>query len=341
MMEWSKGGAENVDRCPACGATDFKPAYTRRDDLLSMPDTWEMPRCSSCASVFLAVRPDATSIHRAYEDYPTHHDGDADQGIPSGGIVGALIRGYLQQRFCLEVPGRTLRAGHLLFSLIEPFRLKLDRFGRHVHLKRGRRADLRLMDVGCGNGGFLSLAGRMGIQASGIDPDPKAAALAQRKGLDVRLGGFDLLAAEHERYDIVTMNQVVEHVFDQRELLSSCFGALKKDGLLWLAYPNPEALGLKVFGSAWCALHPPYHICLTTQAQMCRLLADAGFQDIKVHRRGTHARVHWHDSAAIAQAHGIALPSAGFRHLARWACDGLATLTPRWAEEVVITAVKP
>lgn len=229
----------------------------------------------------------------------------------------------------------------MLFSLIEPLRLKLDRFGRNIHLKRGRKSDLQLMDVGCGNGDFLALAGSMGIKARGIDPDPKAVAFAESKRLDVRLGGFDLLASECEVYDIVTMNQVLEHVFDQRELLSNCFSALKSDGLLWLAYPNPDALGLKVFGSAWCAFHPPYHICLTTQAQMCNMLKAAGFKDIKAHRRGIHAKAHWRDSATISETHGIPMASGAVRHLTRLACDGLATLTPRWAEEVVITATKP
>lgn len=340
-MEWSKGSAEGVDCCPACGDRAFKPAYSRRDDLLSMPDTWCMSRCCGCSSIFLAVRPDAASIHRAYEEYATHHDVDEGHGVSSGGVVWGLIRDYLYHRFGLVVPAKRLPGGRLLFSLIEPFRLKLDRFGRNVYLKRGKKSDLQLMDVGCGNGEFLALAGSMGIKASGIDPDPKAVAFAESKSLDVRLGGFDLLASERETYDIVTMNQVVEHVFDQRELLSNCFRALKNDGLLWLAYPNPEALGLKVFGSAWCALHPPYHICLTTEAQMCEMLKSAGFKDVKVHRRGIHAKAHWRDSARISEAHGIPMPSGLLRRFARLVCDGLATLTPRWAEEVVITAKKP
>lgn len=86
-MEWSKGGAERVDCCPACGDTAFSPAYSRRDDFLSMPDMWSLSRCGGCSSIFLAVRPDAASIHRAYEEYPTHHDVDGSLGISSGGIV--------------------------------------------------------------------------------------------------------------------------------------------------------------------------------------------------------------------------------------------------------------
>jgi len=255
--------------------------------------------------------------------------------------VWRLIRDYLYHRFGLCVSAKRAAGGRTVLSLVEPLRLKLDRFGRHLYLKRGRRSDLRLMDVGCGNGSFLALAGAMGMKALGIDPDPKAVAFAQSRNLDVRRGGFDLLASDRETCDIITMNQVVEHVFNQQELLSNCFSALKKGGLLWLAYPNPDALGLKVFGSAWCALHPPYHICLTSQAQMCHMLKHTGFKEVKVHRRGIHAKAHWLDSEKISDAHGIAKRSASVRRSLRLACDTLATFTPRWAEEVVITAVKP
>ncbi|WP_315810090.1 class I SAM-dependent methyltransferase [Pseudomonas sp. C9-3] len=340
-MEWSKGSAERVNFCPACGSDSATADYSRRDDFLRIPDIWGYSRCGDCSSVFLAVRPDASSIYLAYEEYPTHNDAFGSLGLSEDGFIWGLIRDYLYRRFGVETSARRLVGGKFIFSMIGPLRLKLDRFGRHVHLKHGDRGSLKLMDVGCGNGEFLSLAGLMGLKASGIDPDEKAVSVAVNKGLDVRLGGFDLLSRENEAYDIVTMNQVVEHVFDQRELLSSCYSALREDGLLWMAYPNPEAIGLRVFGSAWCALHPPYHICLTSQGQMRKILAEAGFRDIKVHRRGIHAKAHWRDSAAISEAHQIPIPSSLARRVSRTICDLLAALTPRWSEEVVITARKP
>lgn len=340
-MEWSKGGAESVPACPACGGTSASGVYRRKDDLLRMPDTWNLSRCDDCSSVFLAVRPDAQSLHLAYDEYPTHHDVDSTLGLSGPGRVWGLIRDYLYQRFRIEVPAKRIAGGKLLFTLIEPIRLKLDRFGRHLHLKHGDRSSLALMDVGCGNGEFLALAGSMGIKARGIDPDPKAVSYAESRSLDVRLGGFDLLSKEHSSYDIVTMNQVIEHVFDQRELLSNCFGALKDGGLLWLAYPNPQAIGLSVFKDAWCALHPPYHICLTSQKQMRKMLGEAGFRDIRVHRRGIHAKAHWRDSLSVAESHGIRLQPGWYRNVMRLACEALATITPRWSEETVITARKP
>ena len=67
------------------------------------------------------------------------------------------------------------------FSSIEPLRLKLDYYARHL-----QGTPSRLLDVGCGNGGFLLRAREMGWKAEGCDPDPQAVQTCRNLGLQAR-----------------------------------------------------------------------------------------------------------------------------------------------------------
>ena len=133
QKHWSRGQLESVPHCPACGCK--KPAsavFTRRDNEGFMPDQWQMLLCSDCQSIWLNPRPDAESLPRAYDNYYTHH-ADADDIPPnnSSGLAWSLIYGYLNCRFGMHRRPAN-RLGYPLFSLIEPWRLKLDYYGRHL-----------------------------------------------------------------------------------------------------------------------------------------------------------------------------------------------------------------
>lgn len=129
---WSRGMLERVSRCPACGGAPQPLSFERRDNDARMPDRWRMLRCATCGSLWPDPRPDCESLPRACESYYTH-DAEAED-IPHDGARGLewrLIHGYLNRRFGMHRrPSSTL--GYLLFSLVEPWRLKLDYYGRHL-----------------------------------------------------------------------------------------------------------------------------------------------------------------------------------------------------------------
>ena len=338
-QRWSRGDLQSLGACPACTGRASRIVFERRDDEASMPDLWRMHACASCDSIYLDPRPDDASLPAAYEDYLTHEVREVEAALTDPGTQWALVRDYLAWRFGLR-GGPARFGGRVLFSLVEPWRLKLDRFGRHLFRSNFPNAG-RLLDVGCGNGEFLLLARAMGWQAEGVEPDPKAAAICRDRNLDVVQGGIEALDDRAGEYDAITLNQVIEHVPDPRDVLARCRRLLKPGGMLWLGYPNPQALGIRVFGAGWCALHPPYHLCMPSQRVLRSWLDEAGFERVSIERRGSHARAHFRDSPPITQREGLRMPSNFARVLMRMACDALATLTPRWAEETVAIAWRP
>lgn len=335
-QQWSRGDLHSLGACPACSSQSSREIFERKDDTGRMPDLWRMHVCASCKSIYLDPRPDETSLPAAYDDYLTHETPSSEAALTDSGLLWGLVRDYLSWRFGLKTSSAR-RGGRLLLSLVEPVRLKLDRFGRHLFHRTFPNGG-RLLDVGCGNGEFLLLAQAMGWHAEGVEPDPKAAAICRSRNLQIIQGGIEALEDRQSEYDVITLNQVIEHVIDPREVLARSHRLLKPGGMIWLGLPNPRAIGVHVFGAGWCGLHPPFHLWLPSQPVLRKLLKEAGFERVRFMRRGWHARAHFRDSPFISEAEGLRQPSRSVRAGLRIFDDLLATLTARWAEETVAIA---
>tara|TARA_R110000751_G_scaffold84763_1_gene169422 strand:+ start:5983 stop:7044 length:1062 start_codon:yes stop_codon:yes gene_type:complete len=338
---WSRGGLEYIESCPACGESDRAlPAFKRGDDGGTMPDRWNIARCNYCSSLWLDPRPDHQSLPRAYDDYYTHNA--ESENIPqygTKGIAWKLIHGYLNQRFNMQrLPASKL--GYPLFSLLEPWRLKLDYYGRHLtHANVGKPG--RLLDIGCGNGAFLARAAEMGWRVQGCEIDPKAVAKCNSLGFDVFEGDAFHPDLPRKQYDVITMSHVLEHIAEPKVVIQQANDLLRPGGWLWLALPNPNSIGLHISNSAWHGLHPPYHLSIPSQNVLKSWLSETGFTNIRLLRRGAHVRSGWRISQSIALREGIPAPSARRIFVWRIIADALATVSSSWAEETVLLAQKP
>jgi SAM-dependent methyltransferase len=94
-----------------------------------------------------------------------------------------------------------------------------------------------LVDIGCGDGFFLSLVG--GARKRGLELNPDAVRRAREKGLDVREGLLPTLADAST--DVLTLFQVLEHVEKPAEVLRDAARVLRPGGRLFVAVPNDEA----------------------------------------------------------------------------------------------------
>lgn len=338
---WSRGKLESVQACPACGNKGHvKTIFSRRDNDGAMPDQWHMVQCADCASIWLNPRPDFQSLPRAYNDYYTHNV-DSEDALQRNGkdLAWRLIHGYLNRRFGMHREPSSWW-GFPVFCLIEPWRLKLDYYGRHLTYSRVGKPGC-LLDIGCGNGAFLTRAADMGWQVQGCEIDPKAVATCRSIGIDVIEGdAFSAQLTAHS-FDVITMSHVIEHVHDQPALLQRTYELLRPGGWLWLACPNPESIGKKVFGSAWSELHPPCHLSMPSQDVLIRWLQEQGFSNIRCLRRGAHTRRIWRICKVIAQRESITTPSPNRLIFWRLVADGLATFSTKNAEETILLARKP
>ncbi len=114
-----------------------------------------------------------------------------------------------------------------------------------------------LLDVGCGDGTFLSAARDRGWQVAGTEMNP---AIARAQGIRV---WEELSAAAAEApYDCVTLWHSLEHMRSPRDVIEQASALLKPGGTMLVAIPNADGLQASVFGPRWFHLDVPRHLLL-------------------------------------------------------------------------------
>lgn len=99
-----------------------------------------------------------------------------------------------------------------------------------------------LLDIGCGHGWFLRAAADSGWRAVGIEPDPEVARLAARSAPEVRIGSFPSALKPAEKFDVISFNDVFEHLSDVGGALQACAAALRAGGLLVINLPDARGV---------------------------------------------------------------------------------------------------
>jgi 2-polyprenyl-3-methyl-5-hydroxy-6-metoxy-1,4-benzoquinol methylase len=95
----------------------------------------------------------------------------------------------------------------------------------------------RLLDIGTGLGTFVEEAGKAGFDAQGLDLCEPLVKKARARGLNVQCKPAEELSSE-EKFDVVTMMDIIEHVPEPLLLLASARRVLKPGGELVVYTPN-------------------------------------------------------------------------------------------------------
>jgi SAM-dependent methyltransferase len=339
--EWPTEGLEGVSACPVCECAERSVLYSGLRDRVfrTAPGNWTLVRCRDCRSAYLDPRPTPETIELAYRSYYTH--GPTSIASPVGRLRQGLANDYRRARWGY-VQGPVIPGGRMIPRVTRSRAALVDREIRHLPATPGGR----LLDVGSGSGEFVAQMAALGWRAEGVEPDPAAVASAREAGLPVTQGTLsDLDPAEHaDAFDAVTLSHVIEHLHDPAEDLRRIRPLLRPGGLLWIATPNLEALGLRRFGRDWVNLDPPRHLVLFTRASLERLLRDTGFEPLAAPPASPQAFQMFSQSVAIGQGR---LPDEGpvngtrpLRALAVVA-NLIALRDPRRAEELVMLARRP
>lgn len=140
----------------------------------------------------------------------------------------------------------------------------MDVAGKELLLRKafpGMRAG-HLLDVGCGMGGFLLAAQRLGMDATGIEPsESHSRAAVEQFGLDVIHGYFapDMVSS---LFDVVVLSHVIEHIYHPGEFVRDLVSVLAPGGKLLIVTPNADALTARWLGRYWSMYKPVDHVTM-------------------------------------------------------------------------------
>lgn len=137
-----------------------------------------------------------------------------------------------------------------------------------------------IFDVGAATGYFLDLAKQAGWQTSGIEISGYAVKIARAKGHQIFLGNLEDLESK-EKYDVITMWDVLEHLSDPVNYLRLINNILNQDGALVINTIDSGSLWARLWGSNWHAILPPEHLFYYSAKSLKILLEQSGFKIIE------------------------------------------------------------
>lgn len=160
----------------------------------------------------------------------------------------------------------------------------LDSLNSRMVLRRIRKHKPRgrLLEIGIGNGNFIRAAQRSGYECMGVEASRGLVASFNRKSsIPVFVGYLEEFVAKNpaERFDVLIMNHVLEHIPDPLAALKSIRGLLKDGGIAHIAVPNIAAWEANLQG--WNC-YEPYHLFYFAPQTLSALAKRAGFNVIKV-----------------------------------------------------------
>jgi SAM-dependent methyltransferase len=147
----------------------------------------------------------------------------------------------------------------------------------------------RILEVGCGDGGFSSfLKERAGVEVWGIEIHPGAAAIAGEKLDKVLCGDFvELLKSDlpGNTFDCIVFNDVLEHFLYPAEILTGLKRILVKGGYVVSSIPNFRYIGNlweiiidKEFQYKDAGILDVTHMRFYTEKSIVRLHESAGYK---------------------------------------------------------------
>lgn len=238
--------------CPVCCGHDASFYQDVFDDRYGHPGLFELVRCSNCSH--LMTRPSLSESDLAHL-YGTYY--------PRKNITSEQV---------------TAQAAKVrqVFGGVRRWLTGVDNQGQY-----SARPGEKMLDVGCGSGLSLLEAKAMGIEAWGIEADPNAQRFAEQLGLRIHQGGLQDAPFADISFDLVVLNQVIEHIPEPDKALKHVQQRLAGNGRVIVVFPNVNSLWCKLSGPRWINWHIPYHLHHFTLKTFTRMAERCGYRVIR------------------------------------------------------------
>ena len=151
-------------------------------------------------------------------------------------------------------------------------------FGRRLELIERFRPPGTLLDLGCGPGTFSAVARSRGWRPVGLDINPQSVARCIERGVEAICDVFPSPALADRRFDVVVMNDFIEHMPDPGAALEAARAMLTVDGILFLTTPDIGSLMARLTRARWLHLKPNEHLVYFDRRTIDALLTRTGFR---------------------------------------------------------------
>ncbi len=231
-----------MDKCRVCGSSNFKKKFKKYN-------FW-IVECQDCSLIITNFSPDKNFYQDFYKkDYF---------------IQGENKRSY--DDYSTEKK-----------SLNQTFKCRID----SLSIKKESQGNA--LDFGCAYGYFLQQM-PSSWNKFGIEISSHAAQKAKKNNPDasIKIGKLESNTFPREKFDLITMWDVIEHLNNPKQDLKIIFDLLKGSGRFALSTGNVNSLLAKILGKKWHLYNPPQHLSYFSPKTIKTLLSSIGFSDIQI-----------------------------------------------------------
>ncbi len=157
-----------------------------------------------------------------------------------------------------------------------------------------------LLDVGCAMGFFMEEAEKMGFKPHGVEVSEYAASFAQKKfKRQMYVGSIEELFLNKNKsplpgnFNVITLNDLIEHLKDPVSVLKKLREKLDKNGILLIQTGDAGSNWTRLMGKNWHFFAPPQHLYFFSRDTLTTLLDKAGFQTVSFIKRGKYVSLRY------------------------------------------------
>lgn len=133
------------------------------------------------------------------------------------------------------------------------------------------------IDLGAGAGTFALCLKETSLFSDVIALDLSEACVnaCKKAGLNAQLKTINDIP--DNSIDLISMNDLIEHLFDPYSFLIECYKTLQKDGYIFIVTPNGEGFDFKIMKNRTVNITPPEHLQYFNPDSLDAILNRAGF----------------------------------------------------------------
>lgn len=233
--------------CNFCNSDEYIPLYQIPDLLLGdVSNKFTFVKCVHCGLIYQNPRVTKQDIMKFY---PDSYESYQSINLKTSWLMGKILRYGLQKR---------------------------KRFVLNYRSKG------RLLDIGCATGDFLDEVSHYGNNTQwelyGVEISKYAAELASKKKyLKIFNATLEECGFPDHYFDVITLWDVLEHLYDPAGSLSEIHRILKPGGILVIRVPNFNSLDRIIFKSEWAGWDAPRHLYVFSKSTIAAYLDRNGF----------------------------------------------------------------
>ena len=234
---------KTLTKCDLCGSENLKFLYNTLDYNRGFKGTFCLWGCKNCGLIFLNPQLSPKELEKYYTpDYYKRIEKNPNRvRNVTEGFSGKLLSVFIKHPIVFKV---------FLFPLSSFIRgVKIIPYGKYL-------------DAGCGKGQFLYEMKQLNPKGEyfGVEPGDFDKEDIKKRGLKIFKETLVDACFPNNYFDIITLNQVFEHVHNPSQTIKELKRILKPGGTLIIAVPNCNSLGYKLFRKYWYHLDAPRHL---------------------------------------------------------------------------------